>query len=141
MENNKEMYNSIVDKIKSLTPEKKMELVKKYASIGEFSVEYKVVLNLLKDDLILEKVNNNNPSLSVSSSNAIKAYTQPQNTELKKEYGNIQDQVQETVKKEIQKDNHKFSNMLEKALHKKTNDYLEKQQSPSISPNIYTPKI
>lgn len=141
MENKKEMYDSIVDKIKSLTPEKKMELVKKYASMGEFPVEYKVVLKLLKDDPILENVNNNNPTLLVSSSNAIKAYTQPQNTELKKEYGNIQEQIEEVINKEIPKDNQKFSKMLEKALHKKSTDYLEKHQTHSISPNIYTPKI
>lgn len=142
MENKKEMYDSIIDKVKSLPPEKKMELIKKYVSMGDFSVEYKVVLRLLKDDPILENINTIKSTLSVQGSgNGIKAYTQAQNPETKKEYGNMQEQVEKTVNKETNKDSQKFSSMLEKALHKKNTDYLDKHQTNSISPNIYTPKI
>lgn len=142
MENKKEMYDSIVDKIKSLPPEKKMELIKKYVSMGDFAVEYKVVLRLLKDDPILENINTIKSTLSVQGNGSgIKAYTQAQNPEPKKEYGNIKEQVEKTVNKETHKDSQKFSSMLEKALHNKNTDYLDKHQTHSISPNIYTPKI
>lgn len=141
MEIKKETHNSIIEKIKSLSDERKLELLNRYSSSDSFSLQYKVVLQLLKDDPVLEKVQDiiSSPSF-FNKEKAINAYTQSNNVSTKKEYNIITDENM-IEKSNIKKESDKFSNMLEKALKTRNMESPSKNIIRPISTTIYTPKI